>query len=372
MKPILLNDFRAQWSQHRAEVLAAVERVGQSGWLILGTEVARFEEALAEYWGLPFCVGCASGLDAIEIALRAAGLRPGQKALTTPLSAFATSLAVIRAGGEPVFVDVDDSGQIDLSLCEDALEADDEIRFMLPVHLYGHAIDLERLDQLKGRYSTIIVEDCAQAVGARSRQRPVGSVGDFAATSFYPTKNLGAMGDGGAVLTHLEHGAHAARVLRDYGQTGKFVHDHLGLNSRLDELHAAILRTALLPDLEPRTSRRREIAARYDAGIDHAEITTPPRPAGSESVWHLYPLLVRDGRDALQAHLREADIATAVHYPTLIPAQKALADRYPGSVLCPLPKAESFAKNELSIPIHPFMTDENVDRVIDACNAWRG
>jgi dTDP-3-amino-3,4,6-trideoxy-alpha-D-glucose transaminase len=179
MKPILLNDFRAQWSHHRAEVLAAVERVGQSGWLILGTEVARFEEALAEYWGLPFCVGCASGLDAIEIALRAAGLGPGQKVLTTPLSAFATSLAVIRAGGEPVFVDVDDSGQIDFSLCEEALEADDEIRFMLPVHLYGHALDLERLDQLKNRYSTIIVEDCAQAVGARSRRRPVGSAGDF-------------------------------------------------------------------------------------------------------------------------------------------------------------------------------------------------
>ncbi len=183
-KPIPLNDFRAQWSLHREEVLAAVERVGASGWLILGAELEQFEAALAGAWGLPFCVGCASGLDAIEIGLRCSGLRPGDKVLTTPLSAFATSLAITRAGGVPLFVDVDEAGQMDLTLCEEVLAERDDIRFLVPVHLYGHAIDLDRLAAIRDRFSLRIVEDCAQAIGASSRNRAVGSVGQFAATSF--------------------------------------------------------------------------------------------------------------------------------------------------------------------------------------------
>jgi dTDP-4-amino-4,6-dideoxygalactose transaminase len=372
-KPISLNDFRAQWSRHRDEVLAAVERVGASGWLILGDEVRSFEEALAAAWGLPFCVGCASGLDAIEIGLRCAGLQPGDKVLTTPLSAFATSLAIVRAGGVPVFVDVDEAGQIDLALCEEVLAARDDIDFMVPVHLYGHALDLDRLAAMRDGFSLRIVEDCAQAIGATSRNRPVGSVGDFAATSFYPTKNLGAMGDGGALLTQSEAHAETARALRDYGQAGKYEHTVLGLNSRLDELQAAILGSAFLPALAASTARRRETAARYRSGITNAQLTAPATPDGSQSAWHLYPLLVSGSRESFRSHLHEAGVASGVHYPTLVPEQKALAGYDPAEMtLTPLTQARIFAQREVSLPMHPFLSDEDVQRVVDACNSWTG
>lgn len=351
-------------------MLEAVERVGRSGWLILGEEVSAFEAALASFWGLPHAVGCASGLDAIEIALRCAGLRPGQRVLTTPLSAFATTLGVLRAGGTPVFVDVDDCGQMDLELTEEAVANDDSLRILLPVHLYGHALDLTRLTDLRDRYSLCIVEDCAQAIGASSREIPVGTVGDFAATSFYPTKNLGAMGDGGAILTGSEEGADAARVLRDYGQSDKFEHTRVGLNSRLDEIQAAILMDAFLPGLAGATERRREIAGRYRAEIVHERLVPLPTPPGSASVWHLYPLLVIDGRDAFRDHLAESGVATGVHYPKLIPQQDAIASTSEAALLTPLPRAQRIVESELSLPIHPYLTDRDVDRVIEACNQW--
>lgn len=370
MKPLGLNDFHTRWSRYGDRVLAAVDRVGQSGRLILGSEVSRFESELAQWWGLPSCVGCASGLDALEIGLRCAGLQPGDKVLTTPLSAFATALAVTRAGGVPVFADVDASGQLDLELAESALADHSNVRFLVPVHLYGHALDLERLRALRERFSLRIVEDCAQAIGARSRGVVVGSVGDFAATSFYPTKNLGAFGDGGAVLTGSEPGAELARQLRDYGQSGKFEHAHLGLNSRLDELQAAILGRVLLPELAGFTRRRAEIAQRYRAGIQHPMLSLVPPPAGSQSVWHLYPILVAGDRASLQRHLERADIATGVHYPTLIPDQPVFRDRALELSLTPLPRARLFAECEVSLPIHPFLSDEDVDRVVEACNGW--
>jgi len=367
---VLLNDLRAQWAHHGPHVLEAVEAVGESGGWILGSEVAAFETSLASRWGLAHCVGCGSGMDAIEIALRAAGLQAGQRVLTTPLSAFATTLAILRAGGVPVFVDVDDAGQLDLDLCESAVADDEGLRTIVPVHLYGHALDLARLAELRDRYALCVVEDCAQAIGARSHGVPVGSVGELAAVSFYPTKNLGAMGDGGAILTNKEERAAAARALRDYGQTQKYHHDHLGLNSRLDELHAAILGRVFLPDLERSTARRREIAARYTAEIDHARLEIPPIPPGSESVWHLYPIRVPEDREAFRAHLDARGIASAVHYPILIPDQKALASSRSESVRTPLPRAQRFAETELSLPIHPYLTDRDVERVIDACNCW--
>ena len=266
MRRIQSNDFTEHWSRHREQVLEAIDEVGASGHLVLGPRVAEFERDLANYWQLSECVGCASGLDAIEIALRCAKLRPGERVLTTPLSAFATSLAVVRAGGVPVFVDVDPSGQLDMDRCADAFDADAGLRFLLPVHLYGHAGDLERLAQLRDRFDLQIIEDCAQAIGARSHGAKVGSVGDFAATSFYPPKNLGALGDGGALLTNSKAGARTARELRDYGQTGKFRHAHLGLNSRLDELHAAVLGRVFLPGLAAATYEQMQLNQRACAG----------------------------------------------------------------------------------------------------------
>ena len=185
----------------------------------------------------------------IELALRVLGLQPGDKVLTTPLSAFATTLAIVRAGGHPVFVDTDEQGLLDLDLADDALQQDAEIRFMVPVHLYGRCLDMGHLMDIQSRHGIPVIEDCAQALGAAHDGRPAGSVGRVATLSFYPTKNLGALGDGGALVTDDPEVAELAGRLRDYGQSAKFEHVHMGMNSRLDELHAAVLEDVFLPRL---------------------------------------------------------------------------------------------------------------------------
>ena len=369
--PILLNDFRSQWEEIRDVALAAFERVGKSGWLILGKEVAAFEEQLAQVWGLPFCIGCASGLDAIEISLRCLGAKPGDKVLTTPLSAFATTLAIVRTGCVPIFVDVDESGLVDLDQCVEVLEEERDIKFFVPVHLFGHAINLKRLSEIKDRFDIIIVEDCAQAVGARSNGAVVGSVGEAAATSFYPTKNLGAMGDGGAILTKDSDIASVARSLRDYGQSEKYRHSFMGLNSRLDEVHAAILKDAMLPLLTRFTQRRGDIAEAYRKGIINPQVVIPCVPEGSESVWHLYPLIVRGDRNAFQKHLSESGISSGIHYPILIPDQNAMKFFEPSLVRRELRNATQFAEQEVSLPIHPYLSNYDVEKVIATCNSWR-
>lgn len=365
--PVVSNDLRAQWRAIAEDATRALARVGESGWLVLGEEVRAFEAELAPRFGCAHAVGTANGLDAIEIALRAAGLAPGDRVLTTPLSAFATTLAIVRAGGVPVFVDVDASGLVDLGAV-DARLARGDIRFFLPVHLYGHALDLDRALAITRARSVMLLEDCAQSIGAKSRGVLTGSVGVASATSFYPTKNLGCLGDGGALVTNDDALARAARSLRDYGQSSKYVHADLGLNSRLDELQAAFLRSALLPRLDAFTSRREAIAAAYTNGIRRDGIVLPEAPPGSASVWHLFPVL-SSRRDALIAHLRAHDIQSAVHYPGLIPHQAALRS-VPFEVAGMLERAEAFARSEVSLPIHPFMTDADVARVIDACNAF--
>ena len=246
-QPVSSSPFRRQWEDTRSDVLNAVEAVGESGWYILGERVRRFEERIAAYCGRAHAVGCASGLDAIELALRVAGLQSGDKVLTTPLSAFATTLAIVRAGGRPVFVDTDEFGLLDLGLADRALEDDAEIRFLVPVHLYGGCLDIERLTALQRRHGIAVIEDCAQALGAAHDGRPAGSAALVATLSFYPTKNLGALGDGGALVTDEPELAELASQLRDYGQGAKFEHLHMGMNSRLDELHAAVLEEVFLP-----------------------------------------------------------------------------------------------------------------------------
>ena len=368
---ISMNDFARQWQDTSEHVLEAVREVGESGWYVLGKQVAAFEVALGAQLDAAHVIGCASGLDAIELALRALGLRPGQKVLTTPTSAFATTLAVVRAGGVPVFVDVDESGLLDLERAAQCLAADPSIRFVLPVHLYGHALELARLEQLAQRFEVVIVEDCAQAIGARSAGRPVGSVGRAAALSFYPTKNLGALGDAGALLTPVSEVAAHARRLRDYGQSTRFVHETIGLNSRLDELHAAILLRAFLPKLPGWTARRRMLAQRYTSALEgHRYVRPLPVPAGSESVWHLYPVTVAPAqRAALQAHLQACGVPSGVHYPKTIPSQPALRE-VPFEVHGALARAEALAQSELSLPIHPYLSDDEAVRVIEPVRSF--
>ncbi len=367
---ILLNDFARQWRETGDEVLRCVAAVGESGWYILGNEVRCFEAALAALWGREFAVGVASGLDAIEISLAALGCARGDAVLTTPLSAFATTLAIVKLGAVPVFADTDDRGLLDLEVCRAALRDHPEIRFLVPVHLYGHALDRHKLEGLRQEFGCRIVEDCAQSVAARHDGVPAGCAGHAAATSFYPTKNLGALGDGGAILTSDPELAAAARALRDYGQTAKYRHDYVGYNSRLDELHAAVLARVYLPRLERWTARRRAIAAAYQAGISNPALRLPGAPSGSASVWHLFPVLVTSGsKAAFREHLAAAGIASGEHYPALIPEQNAMRG-VPFRIFGSLTRAARIAASEVSLPIHPYLDDSEVTQVIETCNRW--
>lgn len=362
---VAANDFARQWQDISADALDAVDRVGRSGWLILGKEVEAFERELASWWGMPHAVGVASGLDALEIGLRCAGIEPGAKVLTTPLTAFATTLAVLRAGAEPAWCDVEESGGLDLEQATAAIAADPTIKAILPVHLYGHPLDRAALQGLVAEHGVAVIEDCAQSAGATREGEPTGGVGIAAATSLYPTKNLGALGDGGVLLTTDAEVAARARRLRDYGQSDRYEHSEPGLNSRLDELQAAILRSALLPRLDRFLQRRAEIARRYEEELRD----TPLRPieaSGGSSAHHLYPVEVVEGDPVAVAEaLRREGVAVGRHYPFLCPDQEAAAGR--GGVFGEFPVARRLAERELSLPIHPYMEDEEVEAVIEAC-----
>ena len=368
---ILLNDFKRQWQDTQFRAMEAFRSVGESGWYILGAHLAEFETSLARRWGIPHALGVASGMDALEIALKVLGCKRGDKVLTTPLSAFATTLAILKLGATPVFIDTDEFGLIDMAACRDALRTRADIRFLMPVHLYGNALNLNELRQLRDEFGLNVVEDCAQSILATFDGVPTGSVGHLAATSFYPTKNLGAMGDGGAILTNHRALHEAAAILRDYGQSAKYRHDQIGYNSRLDELQAALLTQAHLPELERWTARRREIARRYLEGIAHAGIQCLGCPPGSDSCWHLFPVLVNpDRKPSFLAHLRENLVCYGEHYPILIPHQRALAGG-DFEVIGGCDTAARISVFEVSLPIHPYLTDEEVARVIDICNAWK-
>jgi dTDP-4-amino-4,6-dideoxygalactose transaminase len=368
--PVAANDFARQWQDIGSDVLDAVERVGGSGWLVLGEEVASFERELAAWWGVPHAVGVASGLDALEIALRCAGIGHGTKVLTTPLTAFATTLAILRAGAEPVWCDVEESGGLDLEQASAAVEADAAIAAVMPVHLYGHPLDPTRLRELAAEHDVALIEDCAQSAGARREGEPTGIAGAAAGTSLYPTKNLGAMGDGGVLLTPDSEVAAQARRLRNYGQSARYEHDEPGLNSRLDELHAAILRSAMLPRLDRFIERRAQIAARYDEALDGTSLR-PIAATGGTSARYLYPVEVLDAEPlAIAKGLKREGISIGRHYPFLCPEQRAGVGR--GSVVGDLPVARRLAARQLSLPIHPYLDDEEVDIVVEACRGVTG
>lgn len=367
---ILANDFRRQWADLCTDALAAVDRVGNSGWYVLGPEVTGFEQDLARFWNMRHATGVANGMDAIEIALRALGCKRGDRVLTTPLSAFATTLAIVKLGAIPVFVDTDEYGLIDLVRCHDLLRRRNDIAFFVPVHLYGHALDRESLEWIRNEFGIKIVEDCAQSAGARSHGQPTGTAGDMAATSFYPTKNLGAMGDGGALLTNNTVLDAQARMLRFYGETERYRHEELGYNGRLDEVQAAILRQACLPRMPHWIRRRREIARAYITGIKNREIGIPGAPEHSESSWHLFPVHVApDRRAALLEHLKACGISTGIHYPTAIPDQPAMK-MVNYELVDECAYARQICASEVSLPIHPYLTDHEVARVIDAANSF--
>lgn len=366
-----MNDFQRQWADTRDASISAFSKIGESGWYILGQEVAEFEKALASSWGIAQAVGVASGLDAIEIALKALGCKAGDKVLTTPVSAFATTLAILKVGAVPIFVDTDQFGLIDLDSCRAAIESRPDVHFMVPVHLYGHALDMDRLATLSQEFECLIVEDCAQSIGASYKGISTGTAGQMAATSFYPTKNLGALGDGGAILTDNSELAAKARMMRDYGQSAKYRHQVVGYNSRLDELQAGLMRRVSLTRLPGWTRARRRIASAYLAGIRNPALSLMGSPAGSDSCWHLFPLCVDPARKPdFMAWLRSQGVASAEHYPIPVPEQPALSG-LAFEILGGIETARNLCRSEVSLPIHPYLTDQEINRVIAACNGWK-
>lgn len=364
--PIAFNDF-----QHDPEALiqvqlSAAETVMRSGWWVLGQQVQGFEKAWASHCGTTGAVGVANGLDAIEIGLRSLGIGPGDEVITTALTAFATTLAIQRCGAISVFAEIEPS-----TACLDPASIERCIspasRAVLVVHLYGRAANLTDLLQICARNELLLLEDCAQAHGAYHDGRRVGSIGSFGAWSFYPTKNLGAIGDAGALTSSDPAVLATAKQLRNYGQSDRYHHDLPGLNSRLDELQAALL-LARLPHLQAWTERRRNIAERYWHEIAHPklELLAPPSDPSSH-VHHLF-VLRTPRRDALQFHLDQVGIKTLIHYPVPCHLQQALGPHRIDPT--GLTITERHAATCLSLPIHPFLSDEDVDRVIAACNSF--
>lgn len=364
---ILMNQFTAEPAELREAMTAAASRVFASGWYVLGPEVESFEQQWATACGTSHCRGVANGMDAIELVLRALGIGPGDEVVTTPMTAFATALAVMRAGATPVFADIDpDTGLLSQDSVRRCLSA--RTRAVVLVHLYGQVRDMEEWIALCHDAKIELVEDCAQSHLARWNGRVGGSFGAAGAYSFYPTKNLGAIGDGGAVVTASAELAHRVGQLRNYGQSERYMHPLAGMNSRLDELQAAILSERLnwLPRF---TERRREIAQEYEQRLRNPRVTPLAAPAQADAhVHHLF--VVRcDARNSLQAHLKDHGVQSLIHYPVPVHEQEPCRGfRHDPRGLT---HAEAHARHCLSIPCHPQMSDRDVDRVIDAINGFQ-
>lgn len=343
------------------ELRAAFERVvGQSAF-ILGTEVEAFEREFANYCNVAHCVGVASGTAALALALQAAGVGSGDEVIVPGHTFIASALGVLHAGATPVFVDVDEAtGLLDPRSAAAAVTP--RTAAIMPVHLYGQPCDIEPLRALAARHGLFVLEDAAQAHGAKCGEHRAGSLGNAAAFSFYPSKNLGALGDGGAICTDDAELAGRARQLRHLGQRGKGEHVSIGANERLDGLQAAFLRVKL-PHLDGWNSRRRSLAEHYDSLFDaHPEIRTLPERPGYEPVYHLYPVRIA-GRHEMAAGLADASIGTGVHYAPAAHRHPAFDDLPAASRPLALPIAEAWAAEQLSLPMAAEITDDEVERV---------
>ena len=377
---ILCSNPREQFAAHRDEIRAAIDRVLEGGRYILGPEVEAFENEFAAYCGSSRALGAGSGTEALHLALAALGIGEGDEVVTVAHTAVATAVAIRLCGATPVFADIDPTTYtIDPNDVARVITA--RTKAIVPVHLYGRPADLDAIVAIAEKHGIPVVEDCAQAHGATWRGHRVGSIGTIAAFSFYPTKNLGAIGDGGAVVTSDVELAKRVRLLREYGWAERYVSFIEGWNSRLDELQAAILRVKLR-SLDADNERRRKIAKHYDEALPSwcrppalggTHETTGQRPAerpasgrhhGDEhyqSVYHLY-VIASERRDALQAHLRERGIGALVHYPVPVHRQPAYAAMAPRA----LPHTEQAAATVLSLPMYPELTREDQDVVIAA------
>lgn len=360
-----INNLSAKITKHQTQIKASIDRVIASGWLVLGPEVKQFEESFAAYLGACHCVSLANGTDAIELALKSMGVGPGDRVATVANAGMYTTTAILAIGAEPYFMDVDiDTRGATLAEVTRAVEAG--IKAVVVTHLYGLAIpEIAQIAQYCTQNGVPLLEDCAQAHGSQVNGKRVGTFGDAASFSFYPTKNLGALGDGGAVVTCNPELAEKVGLLRQYGWTSKYRVEVAGArNSRLDEMQAAIL-SEFLPHLDEANARRREIAARYSTLIHHPNVALP-QEGGTDYVAHLY-IIRSQQRDALREHLRKLKIASDVHYPIPDYRQPVFGERF---AEIHLQTTERLANEILTLPCYPEMNDEEINYIIAAVNGW--
>lgn len=361
---IKCNVLDRQFQMYQAEYEAAALRVLRSGWYVLGNEVTAFEKAFAAYTGRRYCVGLNSGLDALILSVRALGIGAGDEVIVQSNTYIATVLGITENGAVPVFVEPDEYYNIDAAKIEAAIT--DKTKAVLVTHLYGQASNMAPIVELARKYHLELIEDCAQSHGACFDGQMTGTFGRAGCFSFYPTKNLGAFGDAGAVVTDDEAFADKLRMLRNYGSKVRYHNEIEGVNSRLDEMQAALLRVKL-GHLSALNQERKVLAQRYDEGIVNPRIVLPKLRAKAESIYHQYVIRCTD-RDALQAYLAKQDIQTQIHYPT--PPHLAACYEYLGCHKGDYPIAEQYADQVLSLPIYTGMTREEQQYVIDRLNAF--
>ncbi len=354
------GNLKAHYHEYKKEIDTAVQRVLDSGYFILGPELTKFEKEFEEYLGNGYVSGCANGTDAIYLALMACDVGLGDEVLVVAHTAVPTICAIRMTGAQPVFVDIDVN-----NYTMDAVDLESKIsektKAVIPVHLYGQMADMDAIMAVAQKHNLKVIEDCAQSTGALYKGRMAGTIGDFGTFSYYPSKNIGAFGDGGAVSTNSRENYDRLNMLRNYGQSKRYYHDTEGINSRLDEIQAAIL-SAQLPYVHEWNTRRREIAERYTRGLKDV-VVTPQELESSYHVYHLY-VVQTNQRDELIEFLMDRGVQALIHYPIPAHLQKAYAylDYKPGS----LPATEYVCKRIVSLPMFPELTDEQVDYVIES------
>ncbi len=355
---VKLNDFQKDAQRRINRYRSAIDKTLLSGWYILGNDVKSFEQEFARYVGVKYCVGVANGLEALQISLMAHDIGRGDEVITTPLSAAATTLAILAVGAKPVFVDIDQNGQINVGLI--LKEINSKTKAIMPVDLYGMSCDLEYLRAICKEYGLYLIEDAAQGHGSIYKGKKLGSFGDVGCFSFYPTKNLGAFGDGGAIVTNNTKVARLAYRIRDYGQKSKYVHSVYGLNSRLDEIQASLLKVKL-KFLDRDNRKRSTLARRYMKFLNNTkEIKILDYNKMDVANFHLFVIKTKK-RDKLKKFLEKNGVQTAIHYPTLIPDQDFIKPTIDKS--SSLRVAHKFTEEILTLPCHPWMTRQDVDFV---------
>lgn len=368
--PLLPADPKASYFAHKQEIDQAIQWVLDSGHYILGQEVAAFEQEFARYLGVHDAVGVANGTDAIELALRTCGIGPGDIVLTVSHTAIATVAAIELAGAAPLLVDIDSrTFTLNPDCLEDVIKTheSDRIKAIIPVHLYGNPADMPAILEIARRYGLYVIEDCAQSHGAAIWGKKTGTWGDLAAFSFYPTKNLGALGDGGALVSNEPALIEKMRILRQYGWRQRYISDFQGMNSRLDELQATILRVKL-KYLDKENRRRQELARMYANLLSATSLILPQQRSETEHVYHQY--VVRDkNRDDLRAFLKDHSVETLIHYPVPVHSQPAYQKRIMVAK-AGLPETERVCQEIVSLPMHPHLTDEQVQYVAELISCW--